>query len=383
MDIGMNKQDGGQFASPPLKKTKTKKASAKAAKKGTRGDRAKRLLDLVVFLMRARTPVTYREIRENFVSYKTANPEAGLRAFERDKADLLELGVPVKYITPDDDDAVDEGGYVVKLNRYRLPEVHLTTDEVSSLVLAASVAKAVPGASYARFCDLALKKLSFDFPDPDTPLQWPPPASALTKSEPVLVHFPETGHAREELSERFNLLESATRNRKQITIKYQAGGTGYVRTRDVLPYGLLYREKSWLLVGFCKLRKDLRSFRIDRISDLKVAPKPKSPDFERPKEFDLRKYANRSPWTFEPDAKEKVTLHFLPAAKNISNEDFGEDATRTADEDGSTTVTFECGNHNFLVNRVLASKGSIQIKSGPMVLQKLKAELGALEGFYR
>ena len=53
--------------------------ASKAAPKGpkaddaaTRGDRSKRLLDLVMLLLRARTPVTYREIREQFPAYQTA-----------------------------------------------------------------------------------------------------------------------------------------------------------------------------------------------------------------------------------------------------------------------------------------------------------------------
>ena len=54
-----------------------------------------------MLLLRARAPVTFREIREQFPSYKTANVEAGLRAFERDKADLLELGVPVRVFSGD------------------------------------------------------------------------------------------------------------------------------------------------------------------------------------------------------------------------------------------------------------------------------------------
>jgi len=81
--------------------------TAKSTSKNTpRGDRAKRLLDLVMLLLRARSPVTFREIREQFSSYKTNNVEAGLRAFERDKADLLELGVPIRYVTPEQDDAL-------------------------------------------------------------------------------------------------------------------------------------------------------------------------------------------------------------------------------------------------------------------------------------
>src|SRR4051812_17928931 len=111
---------------PAARKPKAEAAltGVTAVEKSARGDRSKRLLDLVMLLLQARSPVTFREIRDQFTSYQTKNVEAGLRAFERDKADLLELGVPVRYITPDEDDALEDGGYVVDLHRLRLPEMH-------------------------------------------------------------------------------------------------------------------------------------------------------------------------------------------------------------------------------------------------------------------
>src|SRR5215470_4412540 len=170
---------------PPKAPKRAAKESPKAA--GQRDDRGKRLLDLVVMLLGARQPVPYREIRAQFKAYRTAQEEAGLRAFERDKADLLELGVPLRYVTPDDDDAVDEPGYIVDLRRYRLPEIHLTPTEVAALVLAGSVARAAPGTTYAEVVDLALKKLAFDSPPAPDSVPGPP---AKRPPEPVLVHFP-------------------------------------------------------------------------------------------------------------------------------------------------------------------------------------------------
>lgn len=355
-----------------------------AAASSPRSDRAKRLLDLVMLLLRARTPVTFRDIREQFESYQTRNVEAGLRAFERDKADLLELGVPVRYVTPDEDDSLEEGGYVVDLKRFRLPEVHLTPEEISALVLATSVAHAVPGESHHRVVDLALKKLAFDVPEaPDTPLEWPPPPSALTRREPVLVHFPAAqSRTTRQLGDRFAELETATRNRKRVTFRYRAASTGYVRTREVDPYGLFYREGSWLLVGHCHLRKDVRSFRLDRMSDVVVAPKPKTPDFERPEDFDVRAYANRSPWTFRSAAAEDVELQIRPDAAAVANEDFGPDATRIDNQDGSVTVRFPCGNPDFAVSRILAAKGAIQVTTGPRLMQRLHDELAAVAEHY-
>ncbi len=374
---------------------KTTKAAAKAAprdggadKDRTRGDRSKRLLDLVLLLLRARSPVTFRDIREQFTAYKTANNEAGLRAFERDKADLLELGVPIRYITPEEDDSLEEGGYVVDLKRFRLPPVNLTADEVSALVLAASVARAVPGGVTPKIVDLTLRKLAFDLPEaPDTPTEFPLQPSAVTRRAPVLVHFPEIRPAGDrDLGETFAELEAATRNRKRVTLRYQSASNGLVRTRDVDPYALVYRqsggaESAWLLVGWCHLRKEVRSFRIDRIHGLEVAPKPKSPDFERPADFDVRAYVSRSPWTFRSEPVEPVDLELGPDAADVANEDFGPEAaiSRAADR---VRVRFPCGNPDFVVSRVLAAKGSIRVLAGAEVKRRLAEELDVLARSY-
>jgi proteasome accessory factor B len=386
---GPRAKAGGEKAGPRAKAGGAKPSGAPLAplhapSGTTRVDRSKRLLDLVMLLLRTRTPVTFRDIRAQFESYQTANVEAGLRAFERDKADLLELGVPIRYITPDEDDSLEEGGYVIDLKRFRLPEVHLTPEEVSALVLAASIARAVPGEDYARVVDLALKKLAFDVPDaPDTPTEWPPRPSALTRREPVLVHFPsQPTRQTRELGDRFAELETATRNRKRVTFQYRSASTGYARQREVNPYGLFYRDGSWLLVGHCHLRKDVRSFRLDRMSDLAVAPKPKTPDFERPRDFDIRAYANRSPWTFRSAPVEEVELEIRLEAAAVANEDFGPDATRADQPDGAVRLRFSCGNPEFAMSRILAAKGAIRVRSGGRLLQRLRDELSAVADTY-
>jgi proteasome accessory factor B len=363
----------GKADAPPAKPAR---APSKADDAGARGDRSKRLLDLVMILLRARTPVTYREIREQFSAYQTLNTEAGLRAFERDKADLLELGVPIRYITPDEDDSLEDGGYVIDMKRFKMPEVRLTPDEISALVLAASVAHAMPGGAYPKIVDLALKKLAFDLPElPDTPTEFPRPA-------PVLVHFPERRiGVRPELGEIYATIEAATRHRKRVTLTYQAAATGLVSRRDLDPYALIYREGAWLAVGWCHLRQEVRTFRVDRIHEAVMAPKPKSPDFERPADFDVKAYAQRSPWTFTSDPPEEVQLALAPEAAEVGNEDFGLTAVKRVDGD-RTLVTFNCGNLEFAATRVLAAKGAIRLERGERLRARIHDELDAIALHY-
>jgi proteasome accessory factor B len=369
------------------------KAGAAAAAKtaddaGTRGDRSKRLLDLVMILLRARTPVTYREIRDQFPAYQTLNIEAGLRAFERDKADLLDLGVPIRYVTPDEDDSLEDGGYVIDLKRFKMPEVRLTPDEISALVLAASVARAMPGGTYPKIVDLALKKLAFDLPDlPDTPTEFPRPAgaSASSAASTVLVHFPEgAAAARPELAEIYATLEAASKLRKRVTLTYQTAATGLTSRRDVDPYALVYREGAWLAIGWCHLRNEVRSFRVDRIREATMAPKPKSPDFERPEGFDVKAYAQRSPWTFAgAEGPEEVQLALSADAGEIANEDFGPTAVKRVDHASEhTLITFDCANVDFAAVRVLAAKGAITVARGERLRARIADELDAIAAHY-
>lgn len=330
-----------------------------------------------MILLRARTPVTYREIRDQFPSYQTLHTEAGLRAFERDKADLLDLGVPIRYVTPDEDDALEDGGYVIDLKRFKMPEVRLTPDEVSALVLAASVAHAMPGGAYPKIVDLALRKLAFDLPDlPDTPTEFPRPASSPT----VLVHFPERP-VRPEMGEIYSTLEAATRLHKRVTLTYQTATTGMVSRRDIDPYAMVYREGAWLVVGWCHLRQDVRSFRVDRIREAEMAPKPKSPDFERPADFDVKAYAQRSPWGFTVDPPEEVQLALTADAAEVANEDFGPTAVKRVEED-HTLITFDCTNQEFAVTRVLQAKGAITVRRGDRLRARIAEELDAIGGLY-
>lgn len=77
------------------------------------------------------------------------------------------------------------------------------------------------------------------------------------------------------------ILSSAVQQRLQVLLRYQAWG-GEVTERAFDPYGIVFNEGYWFTSGYCHLRQDLRTFRLDRI----VALKPLEESFERPADFD-------------------------------------------------------------------------------------------------
>jgi predicted DNA-binding transcriptional regulator YafY len=63
-----------------------------------------------------------------------------------------------------------------------------------------------------------------------------------------------------------------------------------VSERDFDPYGLAYRGGRWYAVGMCHLRRDVRSFRLDRVQSVEAL----TTSFERPAGFDALEYLKHS-----------------------------------------------------------------------------------------
>jgi predicted DNA-binding transcriptional regulator YafY len=78
------------------------------------------------------------------------------------------------------------------------------------------------------------------------------------------------------------ILSSAVHQRQQVWLRYQSW-SGDESEREFDPYGIVFNEGFWYAAGYCHLRQDLRTFRMDRI----VALEPRERSFERPEKFDI------------------------------------------------------------------------------------------------
>jgi hypothetical protein len=113
--------------------------------------RTERLLEVVLCLSQTRTYVTKAQLREAIEDYaQSPNDVAFERTFERDKADLRDLGVPLE--TTGDS---GEEGYRIDLQSAALPPVTFTPEEAAVLGLA----RRVWHSDGAPAADRALRKL--------------------------------------------------------------------------------------------------------------------------------------------------------------------------------------------------------------------------------
>jgi predicted DNA-binding transcriptional regulator YafY len=76
-------------------------------------------------------------------------------------------------------------------------------------------------------------------------------------------------------------MSSAAQLRQRVHIQYHPN-QGEDTQRDFDPYRLTYYQHRWYAVGYCHLRQDLRSFRLDRVTQINLIDQR----FERPAGFD-------------------------------------------------------------------------------------------------
>jgi proteasome accessory factor B len=255
-------------------------------------DRTERLLDLVALLLDAKGPLSFAQLREAFPQDYAGSDDAAERKFERDKAELLELGIPLTFVPPLDE---APGGYALDKGAYYLPEAGLSPEELALLYAAGSAALASGAFPGQQDLAHALRKVAF--------LAEGPLASPRVRLE--LGTLADT----RELPARLELLWGAIGQRKSVDLEYASPRAATPTRRRVDPWGLALRRGVWTLVGYCHLRQGVRAFHVHRVRTLALNPlRPRSADFEVPADFRLDDHVAAWPWQHRLHAPLEVVV---------------------------------------------------------------------------
>ena len=234
--------------------------------------RPARLLDLVQ-LLAGRRALPLKEIAERF--------EISERTAYRDLSELSLRGIPVTR---------NDYGYRL-LDTAVIRPLALTAAEraVLKLLLNNPAARKAPDVVKAlklveAKLDLATRQIE------ETP-------SALTLAGPERSGKLEAG-----LTSR---LEEAIAGRQPISIHYRSLAGGLQAWRGVDPYEIFHRENAWYLVGRCHLHDEPRTFRLDRISQLK----PLTGAFRRP-DFDINAFLESTWAIYRGRTRHDIVIHF-------------------------------------------------------------------------
>lgn len=87
-----------------------------------------------------------------------------------------------------------------------------------------------------------------------------------------------------------NELEQAVAEGYAVKILYEKSGKDQSKDRLINPYKIIFWNNKWYMIGFCHLRNDIRSFRVDRIESLMLT----ETKFTRPENFSARDFFKSS-----------------------------------------------------------------------------------------
>jgi predicted DNA-binding transcriptional regulator YafY len=269
-------------------------------------ERVERLTNLLALLLETREPLTLVEIAgalDGQYPEKASNRRA---AFERDKAALREIGVPIDTVVLSGHHA-GATGYRIDRSRYELTDLDLEPDERRALQVAVAAIRPAAGQD-------ALWKLGADAVEA---------GAAVTAVVPDVAGLP--------------VLREAAARRSTVTFGYRG------RPRRLDPYGLLLRGGFWYVVGHDHDHAEVRTYRVDRIDGAVEAGPPGR--FDRPVDFDPAGAFPADPKLLGADAPDAVARVRVDAARAGAVErELGPRRVVIRAADGSIEVDVPCAN---------------------------------------
>jgi proteasome accessory factor B len=283
-------------------------------------------MDLLAALLLHGFPVTFEDLAKDVPAYLDGSKSKAtlMRMFERDKDELRAFGVPIETVATEDG---EPGAYRLRVRDFYLPYLQalapsgkaargprrgdyhgyravqalsVEPDELDVILAAAARVRSLGDPLLALDAESALRKLSVDLPFDE-----------MTEGDGI-TFVPPRAKATDET---FELLGDALTRHKAVSFDYHAMSTGQTERRDAEPYGLFFIGSHWYLAARDRARGELRNFRLNRISDVKVnSAKRGTADYSVPDEFRLRDHArSREAWELgDGDAIEAVVEFRVP-----------------------------------------------------------------------
>ena len=211
-----------------------------------------RLFEIVYILMQKKK-ITAKELADKF--------EVSIRTIYRDIEILSRANIPIYTIKGKD-------GGIGLLDEYVLNKTILSENEQNQILFALQGMKKVVGEDEKDI----LEKLSILF--------------NKKVNDWIKIDFSNWGKDKTQ-KERFEMIKTAILNKNKIEFIYY-NSNGNESKRIVEPLQIWFKDKSWYLISYCKLKEDYRIFKIARIKEIKILEE----HFERelPKEQKEEKY---------------------------------------------------------------------------------------------
>lgn len=192
--------------------------------------------------------------------------EVNIRTLRRYIIMLQDLGIPIEA------ERGRNGAYVLSAG-YKLPPMMFTNEEALALTVGLISARRLNLTDTDYAVESSLAKL-----ERVMPLELKSRVRALTET---ITLDQNAASSTPPGAEVLSAMSSAAQLQQRVHIQYHPP-QGKDTERDFDPYGLTYYLQKWYAVGYCHLRQELRSFRLDRIMNIITI----NIHFKRPEGFD-------------------------------------------------------------------------------------------------
>ena len=270
---------------------------------------ATRLITLIMLLQRRPRQKAAELAEELGVSVRTVHRYINM---------LDEMGIPVYS------ERGPYGGFSL-VRGYKMPPLVFTPQEAVAVYLGTSLVGEIWGQLYEEAARGAMAKLDNVLPEEQRhEVAWARRTLAATGMHRA-DHTP--------LAPVLEKLRRAARERRRVTMVYQSRSRAETLERDVDPYALVHRWGWWYVIGYCRLREAMRTFRVDRIRELTLLGEI----FDAPDGFDVHAYLAQETW-FEPQVQ--VRMQFTPEGALEAQDASAHWDVMEEQSDGSLVVTF-------------------------------------------
>jgi len=214
----------------------------------------------VLELLQSRPSITGPELAERL--------EMDVRTVRRYITHLQDVGIPIES------NIGRHGGYRLRPG-FKLPPLMFTEEEATAIMLGLLGTSWLEIGQSSVAIEGALAKVSRVLP-----------FAARERLNAMSAHlfFSSPQQVRPDISLVLTLTE-AIAQQQRIAMKYRSH-SDQMTHRNVEPYGIIGWNGHWYLVGYCCLRQDYRTFRLDRIQKATMLAET----FERPEDFDCHAY---------------------------------------------------------------------------------------------
>jgi len=299
-------------------------------------------------------PNTTSLAKEFEVSVKTAQRDI---EFMRDR-----LNCPLQYNS-------SLKGYFYEDETFSLPLIYLSSGELLSLMVAKKLLEDMSGSCMADEITSVIEKI--------TSIIQMHATSSVKMDEVLSFHLIEYSPTPEEI---FRTVLEACIKKRALSFNYRSPARNEMTERRVDPYHLFNYMGTWHLIGYCHMRKDIRTFKINRIKN----PEILKDTFAIRHNFTFKDYFRSSFGLMKGHDTTQVTLRFTPEkTKWISDQIWHKDQKTRILKDGSLELSFPVAEFSEIAREVLKQGSGIEVIKPESLRQLIRSEAEKILKIYR